>query len=492
MKTKLLFTFLLAFLLSFSLAAQDTDNSTSGDKSNSDFEIPDVQHVTEGIGGNFNFTNIGDQYFVGFRFKPELSFGKLGFGLDVPLLFNLQTKQLRVDEFKDGVGALRMIRFVRWGVKKRDPFYFRIGELSDAQLGFGMMISDYDNTISFEKRKLGVEFDLVVKKKYGLEFLYSDLNFESFNLMGIRPYYKPFGATHIPIIKTFEIGLSYVTDHDKTAIAKVDGTNLRSNYFLGKGINSFATDMGLYVFNWNWLRWSFYAQAGYMPKINSDSLNNYIAASTDEFIKNYTNGMGWAIGTDFKFKFFGNLLKINYRAERFWHSDYYMSRFYTFAYELNKDARITQLINTHADHGMYFKLGASVLDKVILHTNIIFDDKIDATHPAEMYLGLDLSNIVDKLTFYTSMNKADITNFSDILKFDDATLFETFAAWRVFEIPAVRLQFNAGLDFKWTYAFLANKDFTATRYFSPFFSLKFAMNKKKNKKQDQSDIQEDD
>ncbi len=483
MKTKFFYIFILSIFLSISVFAQEADETTTGDDA-ADFEIPDVEHITEGIGGNLNFANIGDQFFVGARFKPELSFGKLGFGLDIPLMVNIQTGELRIDEFKDGVGPLRIIRFVRWGVKKRDPFYIRVGELSDAQLGFGMMISDYNNSISFEKRKLGMEFDLVVQKKFGLEFLYSDLNLTSFNLMGIRPYYKPFGATGIPIVKTFEIGVGYVTDYDKTILTQTDSTIYRANYLLDKGINSFAADMGFYIFNWNWLRWSVYAQAGYMPKIKSDSLQRYIDASPDEHIKNYTDGMGWSIGSDFKFKFFGNLLKVNYRAERFWHSDYYIPRFYSFAYELNKDEHILGLVNTHAEQGMYFKLGASVLDKVILHTNIIFDDQINEDHPAEMYFGLDLSNVVDKLTLYTSLYKADITNFSDILTLDENALFESLIAWRIYEVPVIKLQFTAGVDFKWTYAFLANQDFEATHYVSPFFSVNIPLNKEEETSKD--------
>jgi len=485
MKTKLTLTFFLALFLSFSLIAQNTGES--GDE-NSDFEIPDIEHLTEGIGGNFNFSNIGDQNFIGFRFKPELSLGKLGFGLDVPLLFNLNTKQLRLDEFQDGVGALRMIRFVRWGVKKRDAFYFRIGELSDAKLGFGMMLDDYNNSISFEKRKLGAEFDIVIKQKFGLEVIYSDLNLESFNLLGVRPYFKPFGATKIPIVRTFEIGAGFVTDHDKTAIAHDDIIDYRSNYFIESGINSFAIDMGFYLLNFNWLRWSFYAQAGYMPKITGDSLTNYINLSTDNFVKDYKAGSGWGIGSDFKFKFIGNLLRVNFRAERFWHSDYYQSRFFNFAYELNKDGSVLDLINTHEDQGMYFKLGATVLDKVVLQGNIIFDDQINEEHPALMSIGLDMSGIVDKLTLYTSINKAELTSFSDIFKFDDATLFHTFAAWRVFEIPVVKLQFDTGIDFKWTYAFLSDGDFSATKYISPFFAMKFATDKKKAKNKEPGDI----
>ena len=473
MKAKALLLFIFSIIFTYVVIAQDTDNDVDDN-----FEIPHVSHGEEGIGGNFNFTSIGDQYFVGARFKPELSFGKLGFGLDVPLLFNINTGEIRVDEFSDGIGALRIIKYVRWGVKKRDNVYFRIGELRDAQLGFGMLISDYNNSISFEKRKLGFEFDLVFKDKFGLELIYSDINFKSFTMLGVRPYYKPFGASKIPIIKTFEIGAGFVTDYDKTTLTQNNLTIYRTNYFLDKGINSFSADMGFYIFNWNWLRWSVYTQAGYMAKVQSDSLQSYISSSNDTHLLNYTDGMGAAFGSDFKFKFLGNLLKLNMRAERYWHTDYYIPRFYSFGYELNKDAHILHLAHAHADDGMYLKLGASVLDKVILHTSIIFPDKFDSDHPAEMYFGLNLSNVIDKLTFYTSMYQSNVASISDILSFSDNTMFETLLAWRIYEVPVVKLQFTAGVDFKWTYAFLANQDFAATSYVSPFFSINMPLNKK--------------
>lgn len=479
MKTKKIFSLLIILIFVFKLNAQNTDQ-TSDDQL--DFEIPEVEHLDEGISGNFNYTNIGDQHLIGARFTPELSFGKIGFGLEVPLMVDLQTGQLRIDEFKDGVGPLRILRYFRYGVKKRDPIYFRIGELRDAQLGFGMLISDYKNSISFEKRKLGFDFDLIFKDKFGLEMIYSDMDVTSFNLFGVRPYIKPFATTGIPIIKSFEIGLGYVTDHDKTILTENDSIIYRTNYLLNKGINSFSADMGFWILNMNFLRWNVYAQAGYMAKVKSDSLTNYINLSTDEHLKNYKDGMGWSVGSDFNFKFLGNLLKINYRVERFWHSNYYIPRFYNFAYELNKDASIMQLANSHADQGMYFKIGASVLDKVIIHANIIFPDKIDNTHPAKMYFGMDLSGIIDKLTLYTSMYQSDITDLSKIGKFNDNTLFETLVAWQIYKVPVIGLQFTTGVDFKWTYAFVANQNFEATHYISPFFKINIPLNNDNNQK----------
>lgn len=472
MKTKKLVFFLLAFIFSSIIINAQEDETGS-------FELPEIGHSNEGIGGNINLTGIDKELFFGTRLTPDISIGKLGFGLDIPLLINLSDGKIRLDEYTDGVGPLRIIKYVRWGIKKRDNFYFRIGELRDAQLGFGMQLSDYNNSISFEKRKLGAEFDIVIKKQFGLELIYSDLNLTSFNLFAIRPYFKPFGATNIPIVKTFEIGVGYVTDHDKTFLIKNDSIQLRNNYFLTNGINSFSADMGFYIFNWKFLRWSVYAQTGYILKIKSDSLSRYINTINDPFVNNYSNGMGWSIGSDFHFHILGNLLKINYRAERFWHSDYYIPRFYSFAYELNKDSHIKELINSHQDRGMYMKLGISILDKIVLHSNIIFPDKMNSLNPAEMYIGLDLSNLTDKLIFTTNLYQANVKNFKDVITLRDESLFETLIAWKIYEVPVIRLQFIVGLDFKWTYALIQNKDFSAVPYYSPFFKINVPMKKEK-------------
>lgn len=468
--------------LSFSAMAQN-----EGDSAN--YDIPEIGRTMQGIGADLNFTSVDKDIFFGTRITPDISIGKFGFGLDIPLLINLKTGKLRIDEYTDGVGALRMIDYIRWGVKKRDPFYFRIGVLRDAQLGFGMLISDYTNSISFDKRKLGAEFDLVIKKKFGLEVIYSDLNVKSFNLFGIRPYYKPFGASGIPIIKSFEIGLGFVTDHDRTYLVHTDSIAIRNNLFLQKGINSFSADMGFWIFNWKFLRWDVYAQAAYIPRINSDSLNTLITNSQDPFLQAYKSGMGWSIGSDFNFHFLGNLLKVNFRAERFWHSDYFVPRFYSFAYELDKDYSIIGLINSHQDHGMYMKLGISVLDKIILRSNIIFPDKFDSQHPAEMYIGIDLSNLTDKLIFTTTMYQADVKSLEDIIKFRDETMFETLLAWRIYEVPVIKLQFIAGVDFKWTYALLSTMDFSATKYFSPFFKINFPVNETGQKSHTEENVE---
>jgi hypothetical protein len=383
------------------------------------------------------------------------------------------------EEYEDGIGAFRVIRYVRWGVKKKDNVYIRVGELSDAFLGFGLLLNNYNNSISYEKRKLGVEFDLVIKKVFGLEFLYSDIDVRSFNLMAIRPYYKPFGATSIPIIKTFEIGVGGVYDHDNTSIGQ-DSLLHKTNYYVNNGVSAFSADAGFYVFRFKWMQLKFYSQAGHLNKINNDMLNSYINSpkfSLDHpgadtvHIKNYKAGNGISIGTEFKFKFLGNVLRLNYKAERIWYSDYFLPQFFDVAYELNKDAKISTLVQSKAKAGIYSEISFSIIDRIILNGALLMPDKIGPDAPAMLKVGMDLSNIYEKLILYGTYYKGNLTDMKDVLKVDENSLMNVRAAWKVYEIELIKLLFIAGVDYKWTFSTMEDGTFTASNYISPYFSI---------------------
>jgi len=503
MKNKLSLLILLFLLITVTPVLYSQE--VTSDDDTYDLDIPSFTET--GIGGLFGYTAIGGQPYFTFRFKPDLSFGKLGLGLDIPLVYGLNGQGLRLDEYQDGIGLLRMISYVRWGRKKRDNVYFRIGELRDARLGFGLLISNYNNTISYEKRKLGVEFDIVIKKKFGLEFLYSDITPISLNLMGIRPYYKPFGGTGIPIIKTLEIGASFVTDHDKTVLARTEDSlgnviEYRNNYFLeGSGISAFSIDIGFYIFRWNWLWWDVYAQAAYFRPVVSDTLTAYLNAFGDQFQRNYLNsngGYGYSIGSDFKFRFLGNLVKVDARAEMFWHTDYYVARLFDFAYMMDKDAAILKLTQSRASKGTYARLTASILDKIYFNGSIVFDSLvIDNDHPATVTLNLDMSRLSEKLTLKTTAYNSAITSFADLLKLDETALFSTRIGYMVYELPIIKLQLHLGFDYRWTFANVANlaggattEDwFKQTNYITPYFKITYPMNKDKNdKKKSEEDL----
>ena len=108
------FTLFLIFGLQTSFAQENEDEDDG-------LDIPSSLSKENVLETLLGYARIGDQNFIGFRFKPELHLGKLGVGLDIPMQFNMSDWSLRTDEFKSGVGALRLIRFVSWGLKKRDP-----------------------------------------------------------------------------------------------------------------------------------------------------------------------------------------------------------------------------------------------------------------------------------------------------------------------------------------------------------------------------------
>ena len=252
---------LFSSLLVVSLNSFAQEENESFNEGGSDFDVTNVMDQQSSLGALLGYTDIGGQKFIGMRIQPELAFGKLGFGLDIPLLFSLEGDGLRTEEFKSGVGWLRMFRYVRWGVKKKDPFYVRVGDLTGSWIGYGILLDNYSNSISFEKRKLGATFDILIKNTVGVEGLYSDFDMASFNLFAIRPYVKPFGRTRIPIVRTTDMGFTFVTDHDQTFV-ETDSVKSQSNTFLDKGINAWALDIGVMPVTTSFMQLKVYSQYG--------------------------------------------------------------------------------------------------------------------------------------------------------------------------------------------------------------------------------------
>src|SRR5258708_16734955 len=171
----------------------------------------------------------------------EFFFGKLiGFGLDVPVQFNVDTKKFRNEEFKGGIETVRFIRYFTLGRKKETPIYLRTGDLTGVSLGYGTLVNNYSNSPSFEARKWGVNFDFNIKGIVGVEGIYSDI--KGFNMTAFRPYIRPLRPTSLPIIKTLEIGASFVSDSGKNA----DSTA----FFLKQNvIKANPFDLGITFFN---------------------------------------------------------------------------------------------------------------------------------------------------------------------------------------------------------------------------------------------------
>ncbi len=419
--------------------------------------------------GGVTYTKIGDESFVGLVLAPEFKVWKIGVGLNVPILYGLESKAVRTEIFEGGVGVARLIRYIRYGSQKRDPVYVRVGELNNTMIGFGGLINNYTNTTSYEKRKIGLHYDLNYKGLVGLEGMYSDFDPASLNLLAIRPYVRPLAWTSVPIVRTLEIGTTIIKDKDQTRRPTSDSTFV-VNQFTGEGVGAIGFDAGI-----NLLRVPFiqidaffnYSKLNVGTMTLTDSIQSIYAAQgeTREFIE----GHGVSGGINFRFNFIANILATDLRVERLSYSANYLPQFFDASYELNKDARLLALANAGKMSGIYGSLQGHILNKVQLGGSLLLPDDISDTAPAVVRLNADIDRLGDKVSIHGSYIKGNLSTLKDAFKLDERSLAKVRFIYHLNKFLA------AGVDYYWAFAPTADGSFKATQYFSPYFgvSIKF-------------------
>jgi hypothetical protein len=429
-----------------------------GDSIESDFKSSfDEQNI---FSANLGVTNIDGSNYFGLRIQPEFSFGKFGLGLDIPLLFNLESGKIRSEEFKHGAGILRMIRFLRYGNKNTDAIYVKVGDLTGERLGFGSLVGNYTNATSFERRKVGISASILVKKIVGLELIYSDLSFDgSTKMLGIRPFVKPFANSSIPIIKTLEVGASFVTDHDDY---QEDGSTVTTTKYASDGINASGFDLGVHILNTSMLNLRFDAQYSRLAK------NDLLAA--DNPTANYDTGTGFAIGLETDFRFVANTIFMNARIERQWYGNNYIPQFFNFAYEINKDARLSQLLTATSSQGIFGTISAEILKMVKIGGSLLIPDNIDSNDPnsRRAIVGLDLeTKQIGKFKARGTYVKAGLNDLGDAFKLDNRSLANLIVTYKIGRFM------EAGVDYQWTFAEDENGIFKAVNQVRPYVGVSF-------------------
>lgn len=419
--------------------------------------------------GGVTYTTIGDEAFVGLVLSPEFKIWKIGLGLNVPVLYGLESQRIRTEIFEGGVGVARLVRYIRYGSQKRDPVYVRVGELNNTMIGFGGLINNYTNTTSYEKRKLGLHYDLNLKGLVGLEGMYSDFDPASLNLLAIRPYVRPMAWTSIPIVRTFEIGATIIKDKDQTQRPISDSTFV-VNELTREGVGAFGIDAGI-----NLLRVPFiqidgffsYSKLDVATSALTDSVTAIYAAQGET--KAFSNGSGVSGGVNFRFNFVADLLSTDVRIERLTYTANYLPQFFDTSYELNKDARLLSLANADKMSGIYGSLTGHILQKVQLGGSLLLPDDISETAPAVVRVNADLERLGDKVSLHGSYVKGNLTTLSDAFKLDENSLAKVRFIYHLNKFLA------AGVDYYWAFAPTADGSYKATSYVSPYFgvSIKF-------------------
>lgn len=167
------------------------------------------------IGGGFGMNWIDGKPYYSFSLRPEFSLGNWGLGLD--LRFDIDANgNLRKENFNEMSDYLSIIRYIRYG-EKGDPLYAKLGALDYYTLGHGSIMYNYNNSPSYDARKIGLVFD-VDFGNFGFESIYS--KFAEAGVVGLRGYVRPLKFTDagsIPIIGDMEVGATYAGDFNKYA-----------------------------------------------------------------------------------------------------------------------------------------------------------------------------------------------------------------------------------------------------------------------------------
>lgn len=419
------------------------------------------------INGGFTYTQIDGKAYVGLVLAPEINLGRVGVGIDVPILYGLDDQKVRTEMFEDGVGALRLIRYVRLGQQKVDPLYVKVGSMSNTMIGYGGLINNYSNSISYEKRKIGIHYDFNVKGLAGMEGLYSDFDPASFNLFAVRPYVRPLSWTIIPIVKSLEIGGSYVTDNDQTELLSSEGIS-NTFKFTEDGISAWNIDAGLTLLRVPFIQidlFANYSKLNVSSQALLDSISTMQTAGTIMMPSSkFEDGSGLSVGLNFRFHFIADLLSTDVRIERLNYSNYYLPQFFDTYYEINKDTKILSLASAEKMHGIYGSLTGHVLKKLSLGGSLMIPDQISETAPATVTLNADVDRLFDKFSIHAKYFKGGLTDLEDTFTLDERSLAKVRFVYHLNRFIVT------GVDY--FYSFTPTEDgYKATQYVSPYFGL---------------------
>ena len=303
------------------------------------------------LGGGFGLTWINGQAFYTVHVNPEVAFANMGIGLDLNLEFGSDGK-LRTENFNEITDYLSIIRYFRYG-HKGDPVYFRIGALDYATLGHGSIMYAYNNSPSYDARKIGMELDLDMNQ-FGFEAVYG--NFLQKGVIGGRAYVRPVKFTplgSVPVIGNLEVGATAVSDFNPDAAvtqSKYDPTTHSYVPDNTGSVTAVGVDVGLPVLRNSIIDFDLYY----------------------DFAKILNYGSGQAYGAILKFHGLG-LVDVTAKLERRNNGDHYIPSYFNSMYEIERfqmdtatgyvQSKVQQLANaqTSLGNGWYGGLLVKVL-----------------------------------------------------------------------------------------------------------------------------------
>lgn len=284
--------------------------------------------------------------------RPEVSFANFGVGLDLNLDFDKEGK-LRKENFNEFSDYLSIIRYIRYGMKN-EPVYIKLGALDYHTIGHGTIMNRYNNSPSFDNRKIGLAADIDFGQ-FGFESIYG--TFGEGGIFGLRGYVRPLQfnpSTDLPILRNIEIGATYAVDFNQYAGV------LNGNYNAASGEFDITDDKGsLSIIG---------VDIGF-PIIKSSLATLTLYADYNKII-NF--GSGTATGVKLDLDGLG-LVSLMAKLERRFNGEKYIPSYFNSFYELDRfryfagtdtfSSKVQQLsVLTDPQNGWFGELGMRVLN----------------------------------------------------------------------------------------------------------------------------------
>ena len=386
---------------------------------------PDEGNISGGFG--LNWIDNKPHYRIGFQ--PEISFMNFGVGLDLILDFESSGK-LRKENFNEFTDYLSIIRYIRYGMKD-EPVYLRLGSLGYYSLGHGTIINNYNNSPTFDNRRIGLVSDINFGK-FGFESIYS--SFGQAGIMGVRGYVLPIqftSASNLPIISNLELGLTLISDFN--SLARVD-----SGFFDSKGEFKVVKDGGDVSF------------VGFdvgLPLIKSASTKILLYF---DYNKMMNFGSGIATGVQFNFNGLG-LVSLSSKLERRINNGKYLPAYFNSLYEIERfkgnptsNTYITKvdLVNsiTENQNGYYGELLVRILNLFDVLGSYQRLDKAPSSGILNLRTSVEPENA--SFVFRAGYDKINIKDEKDLFKLDDRSYLFAELGYKPIEYILVSMIYN--------------------------------------------------
>lgn len=361
-------------------------------------------------GGSMRFgpgvTTIGDTTFISFTVEPELAFGKLGVGLRIPLLYNTDTRQIRKVDWDSSRDYARLIRYLRWGVK-RDRLYARIGELTNTQLGHGSVVYYYNNNVDLDYPKRGLQFDLDFGE-FGFETLIGNLGRQE--LYGGRGYVRPLRVMDrpIPVIQDLTFGATWITDRDSR---------------LAEPLNVVGLDVE-------------------QPLLHNDLIDLYLYLDWSNIAdwdgQKYGHGFAYGVATDVRGIM--GLFQVGAKFELRNLSEGFAAGLIDPLYDIKKDEYLAGLATQPATSGWIGELVGTVIGRVSLRGRYF---QVDEAGTGDQFLmHVDATRLFPMISLQAFYAKQGIRTGSDIWELDEDAMTVAEVGYRPYPFMSVLMRYT--------------------------------------------------